>query len=229
MGKPMSPADQERVAQAVTQAEALTSGEILCVVTEEVSDYRETALAWAAGIALVVPAVIFALGAQPLSFAEALGGWSVAHSPAADTRMGLALTLYAAAQAVLFVAVAAIVSIPMVRRPLTPGFLKERRVGRAALQQFAVMSQHLAPGQTGVLIFASVADRRIEIVADAGAHAEIGEAAWDSVIAEAVAEMRAHGPAAGMVRAVQLAGELMARLFPDDGRPGTLPNRPVQV
>lgn len=229
MGRPLTPADQQRVAQAVAQAEARTSGEILCVVTEEVSDYRETVLAWAAGVALLLPPLAFALGAQPLSLADALGGWSIAHSPAAEARVGLALTLYAAAQAVLFVAVALIVSIPAVRRPLTPGFLKERRVGRAALQQFTVMSQHLAAGQTGVLIFASVADRRIEIVADARVHAEIGDAAWASVIAEAVAEMRARGPGEGMVRAVQLSGELMARLFPDDGRPGSLPDLPLQV
>jgi putative membrane protein len=229
MGKPLTPADQERIASAVAQAEARTSGEILCVVTEEVSDYRETVLAWAAGAALLLPPLVFAMGVQPLSITEALGGWSIAHSPGAEARMGLALTLYAAAQAVLFVAVALIVGIPKVRRRLTPGFLKERRVGRAAMEQFAVMSRHLAPGQTGVLIFASVEDRRIEIVADAAAHAEIGDAAWDSVIAEAVAEMRARGPGDGMVRAVQLAGELMARLFPDDGRPSALPDRPLQV
>ena len=44
----LNEAEMDRIASAVAEAERGTSGEILCVVTGEVSDYRETPLAWAA-------------------------------------------------------------------------------------------------------------------------------------------------------------------------------------
>jgi putative membrane protein len=225
----LSEIDKDMIAAAVAEAEARTSGELLCVLTEEVSDYREVPLAWATGVALLLPPVLFVLGAQPLSLAEALGGWSVAHSPAAESRLGLVLTLYAAAQAALFVAVALICSAPAIRRRLTPASLKARRVHRAALQHFLGASAHLAPDQPAVLIFASVEDRRMEIVAHEAIHAQVGRQAWDQVVADALAETRRSGPGEGLVRAVHLCGMLLAQHFPDDGRANAFPDRPVEV
>jgi putative membrane protein len=229
MARHLSEADKARIAAAVAEAEARTSGELMCVLTNEVSKYRETPLAWAAGVALLVPPWFFLLGAHPLTLAEALGGWTVAHGPAIDARLGLAATVYAAAQTLLFVATALICSIPEVRRLLTPGSLKTRRVHRAAFQHFLGASAHLGPDQPGVLIFASVEDRRMEIIAHEAIHAQVGQGAWDQVMADAIAEMKRSGPGDGLVRAVHLCGMLLAQHFPDDGRSNAFPDRPVEV
>jgi len=225
----LTPADHDRIAAAVADAEARTSGEILCVLTEEVSAYREVSLTWAAVIALVIPPLAFLAGAQPLSITEALGGWSIAHSPAAEARIGLALTLYAGAQAALFAAVMLLFSAPAIRRALTPGVLKDRRVHQAAFRHFLGTGLHLRPDQTGVLIFASLADHRLEVIADETIHAKVGQGAWDEIVAQALAAMRAGTPADGLTRAVSLCGDLLARHFPDDGGPDVLPNRPVEI
>lgn len=230
MTQRLTQADKERIAQAVAAAEARTSGEIMCVMTEEVSAYREVALAWAAAVALLVPPLAFVVGVQPLSVADALGGWSIAQgSPGAEARIGLALTLYAAAQAVLFAAAMGVFTIPAVRRRLTPGGLKDRRVHRAAFQHFVGTGLHLRPDQTGVLIFASIEDRRMEVIADEAIHAKVGQGAWDEVVREALAAMRGGSPADGLARAVTLCGDLLARHFPDDGRPNAFPDRPLEV
>ena len=230
MSQRLTPADVERIAEAVAQAEAHTSGEILCVLTEEVSAYREVALGWAAAVALVIPPLAFLAGIHPLSVADALGGWSVAQgSPGAEARIGLALTFYAAAQAMLFAICMTLFTIPAVRRALTPGFLKDRRVHRAAFQHFVGTGLHLRPDQTGVLIFASIEDHRMEVIADEIIHAKVGQGAWDEVIAEALAVARTGGPAEGLAKAVALCGALLARHFPDDGRPNAYPDRPLEV
>lgn len=229
MTRHLTSEDQERIAAAVAEAETRTSGEIMCVLADEVSEYREVPLAWAAGLALVLPPVAFMLGAQPLTLHEAIGGWSVANTPEVDAQVGVVLTVYAAAQALLFVLAALAASIPNVRRRLTPGFLKDRRVHRAAFQHFLGTGLHLAQGRTGVLIFASVQDRRMEIVADEAIHAKVGKGAWDAVVKDALDEMKVDGPGAGLVKAVQRCGALLAEHFPDDGRPNAYPDRPLQV
>jgi len=51
----LSPEDLSAIEAAVREAETRTTGEIYCVVSEESSDYGETPLAWAAGVALLGP------------------------------------------------------------------------------------------------------------------------------------------------------------------------------
>ena len=61
----LSHADHDRIAAAVAEAEGKSSGEILCVLQHKVSDYREVPLAWAAGCALIIPALLAAFGVEP--------------------------------------------------------------------------------------------------------------------------------------------------------------------
>ncbi len=44
-------ADHQRITDAIAAAEKTTSGKIHCVLTREISRYREVPLAWASGIA----------------------------------------------------------------------------------------------------------------------------------------------------------------------------------
>lgn len=224
----LSQADQVLIAEAVAKAEAATSGEILCVLAHEVSEYREVPLAWAAGAALVLPALAVLLGLPLPGLAQA-SGWTAAHGPRLGPNLAAAFAAYAAFQAVVFVAVALLVSIPHVRRALTPRSLKQRRVHRAAVQHFAGVGLHLRPEVTGVLIFAALEDRRVEIVADAAIHAKVGQARWDQAIAATLETARRDGPAAGLVRAVEICGAALADHFPDDGRPNAYPDQAVEV
>jgi putative membrane protein len=61
----ISPADKERVAQAIRAAEEKTAGEIFCVIARHSSDYRLVPLAWAAALALVLPAPLIYLTLWP--------------------------------------------------------------------------------------------------------------------------------------------------------------------
>ncbi|MFX9016004.1 hypothetical protein ABTN29_20160, partial [Acinetobacter baumannii] len=85
--------------------EAGTTGEIFCIVTAEVSQYREIPLAWAAGTALVVPPLLLFFGLQPWSYLSSLfdlartSDWSTG---GARVAVAEALAAYAAAQAILF-------------------------------------------------------------------------------------------------------------------------------
>ncbi len=222
----LSAAESDRIATAVAAAEARTSTEILCVLSREASEYREAPLAWAAGAALLAPLAATAAGLSFAPLAQRLSGWAAAHGSAAG---GPLLTAYALAQAAVFLIVLVVASIPRVRLALTPGVLKRHRAHRAALQQFAAARAHLRPGETAVMIFAALGERQVEVLADEAVHAAVGQAAWDRAVAEAVAAIRAEGPVAGLVRAVEICGAALAESFPAQERANAYPDRPLEI
>lgn len=83
---------------------------------------------------------------------------------------------------------------------------------------------------SGILIYVLLADRTVEIVADRGIHARVGEAGWQAIAADmqrAFADGRyEEGAVAGLVA----AGELLARHFPAEGENrNELPDEPVII
>jgi putative membrane protein len=220
----LSQADHTRIDQAIKAVEARTSGEISCVVTGEVSQYLEIPLAYAAGAALIVPPLLLVFGLQPWTLIDrylptgADAGWSIGGGQlATQTVVSGAIGAYALAQAVLFALVALVVAIPAVRRPLTPRFLKRRRVRRMAYGHFASTGLIHAPGRTGVLIFASLNDRQVEIVAEKAIHDAVGDKVWDAAARALVQGMRRRNPGQGFMDAITLCGDALAEHFPSSG------------
>ena len=64
---------------------------------------------------------------------------------------------------------------------------------REAMRQFFAQGLHKTENRTGVLIFASVAERYAEIVADAGINAKVTPEVWDQAVAALIAGIKA-GP-----------------------------------
>ena len=213
----LNDSDRATIAQAVGRAEAATSGEIVCVIARRVSAYPEIPLAFAAAATLVIPPVALAIGLDPLALIHVAGGWTAGHSSALRTALAVTLGGYAAAQAVLFGLVAALVAIPAVRRVLTPGALKRRRVEAAALAQLGAAALAAGPSRAAVVIFASQDDRIVEVVASEAIHAKAGAATWDKAVAAALAALRRNAPAEGFVAAVEICGAALAEHFPAEG------------
>jgi len=213
----MTSQDLDRIAGAVAEAEKTTAGEIFCVLAPEVSDYRETPLVWAAAAALVLPAGALFAGFRPDVLTRLFGGWSVGHAAALDAAILSALSTYIALQAVVFVVAALVVSIPPVRRALTPASLKAARVKRAAMEQFLSHGLHVTRDRTGVLIFAALAERRVEVIADEAIYKAAPDVVWGEVVADLVAGMKRGAVADGFVAAVGRAGAVLAAHVPPRG------------
>jgi putative membrane protein len=226
----LSHEDQIRIADAVTAAEETTSGEITCVLAQEVSNYREVPLAWAALAALGLPPLLVLAGFERLNLADRFTGWTDESLHAMEGMMMSALSAYALAQAVLFVAVALLVGLPSVRRRMTPGVLKRHRVRTVARHHYAASGYKLEPGVPHILIFASLKDRRVELVAHPAIHEKIGQGLWDEAVAAVTDGMKMGREADGFVRAIGLCGAAMAKHFPATGpKPNRLSNDIVQT
>jgi len=199
----MTEPDIRRVVEAIRAAETKTSGEIFCVVTHASGSYQLVPIAWAALLALCVPLLLITLTPWPAG------------------------TIYLL-QLVTFIAAAAILSLPAIRFRIVPKQALHRRAHIEATRQFLAQGLHLTERRTGVLIFASIAERYAEIVADAGINAKVQAEFWDGVIFAMLAAIKADRPADGFVAAVERCGVILAQHFP----PGSinrneLPNKVV--
>ncbi len=220
----LSPDDLDVIRRAVRAAEVRTTGEIYCVVAEESSDYHATPLAWAAGIALLAPAMLLLAGihvtAPDLTW---LGGWTadqvedVGEATARAALLGALLL-----QAALFVATVFVVAIPTVRRALTPRGMKRDRVRQRAEEQFLAKNLHATRERTGVLIYVSFAERMAELIADEAIHAKVPEHTWDQAMNALTEGLKRYQAAAGFVSAIELCANLLADNFP--ARLGDNPN-----
>jgi putative membrane protein len=226
----LSKAEHDRVRAAVDQAEKRTSAEIICVLARQSGEYWETPLAWAGAAALIAPALALLAGLQPDLIARLLGGWTAAHAAAVETAVAQALIAYVALQAALFALVALVASIHPLRLALTPRALKREHAHRRALEQFAAQAYHLTSARTGVVIFASLAERQAIVIADEDVAAKLAQGVWSDVVAELIGGMKAGDPGAGFAAAIAKAADHLEGPFPHDPNdPTDLPDTVIEL
>jgi putative membrane protein len=73
--------------------------------------------------------------------------------------------------------------------------------------------QRTAEG-TGVLVFASLFERRAVVLGDHGIHAKMGDAGWDEAVGVLAGALRQGDPGRGFEQAVARCGERLAEHFP---------------
>jgi putative membrane protein len=210
----IAPEDHKRIAQAVAAAERGTSGEIRCVLATQSADYRRNALTWAAGAALLLPATALLLGFRPEALSRLFGAWTVGHLAARDAHIMAELTTYIGLQTAVFILALLLASWPALRRALTPGAMARGRVHTATLEQFMALGLHRTRDRTGVLLYASIAERRAEVFADDGIYAKAPPEVWGEVVDRLVAGLKRGSPADGFVAAVERTGEILSACLP---------------
>jgi putative membrane protein len=198
-------ADRERIASAIRDAEARTAGEIVVVVAGKASSYRSVPLLWALLGALIVP--------WPLIALTMLG----------PTRIFLVQ---------LVVALVLSLGLSWLSRwqALVPDVVKRSRAHEAATREFAARGLTRTRGRTGVLIYVALAEHYAEILADTGIADKVDAQIWRDVIADLVECIKHERMADGLVRAVDTAGEILARHAPPLGEDeDELPNKVIVI
>lgn len=187
----LSESEREAIRAAVRAAEVGNAGEIVPFVTAA-SDAYEAAL-WRGGLvaALVATALAAALH-------QALGLWGLGLLWIGLPPLGGALAGLWATRA-----------IPGLRRVLAGQALLEREVRQRAAEAFLAEEVFRTRDRTGILIFLSVFERRVVILADSGIHHAVGPQEWDAVAKELARGIGAGRPASALVAAVERCGVLL--------------------
>jgi putative membrane protein len=192
--------DQRRVDAAIRAAEAHTDGEIVCVVARASSDYLAYAVAWAALIALALPWLLVA-----------------------KTQLPVQQILLV--QVAVFAALYLLFSASGLGASLVPRGVRRAQAHRAAMEQFMIRGMARKTNRTGVLIFVSMAERYVRIVADDGIAAKVDPSVWRGAVDALCLRVRHGDMATGFVSAVEQCGAVLAAHFPYSGAVDELPDR----
>jgi putative membrane protein len=189
MVMPISAHDRGRIVDAIRKAEQQTSGEIVCVIAKSSSDYGCVPLVWAALIALATPWPLIEL-------------------------THLTVQRIFVAQLIAFIVGSLILSIPRLRMGLVPRAVRRQRAHRAAMEQFMIRGMTRTRARTGVLIFASVAERYARIIPDDGISARVPPQAWEQAVHRLVTCAHDGRIADGFVEAINICAGTLAPSFP---------------
>lgn len=213
------------VSEAVSAAEAQTSGEIVTVLADRSDGYTDVALLWAAGAAFTAMSVFAALPLPFLDLWDSLvGGWGHEWSTGELASMVIALGL------VTFLGVVLVQQWEPVKFALIPAPTKTIRVHNQAVRQFKVGAERRTTGRTGVLIYLSMREHRAEIVADDSIAALVPAEVWGEAMGDMLAEIRKGRIAEGLAAGIRDVGFVLAQHFPRGTEDvNELPDRLIEV
>lgn len=198
--------DRQRIEAAIRQAEGGTVGELVTVIADVADDYLLLPVIYAAAIALGLPLALWLGGV--------LDGF---------------LPLYLVQLAAWLVLVPVFCWRPAMMR-LVPDVLKRDSAARLAREQFYARGLHETPERGGLLLFVSVAEHYVEIIADRGINEKVPQGAWDGIVAAFTAKVRSGLVAEGFISAVASCGALLAEHLPvEGGNPNLLPDVLIEI
>ncbi len=199
-------AEKAQLRDAIRRAEARTSGEIVTVIARESGDYFYYPTLWAALLAILSPLL-------PI-------GLAVSFAPLGIIEL----------QLLVFALLALIFRWPPIKLILAPRSIQRQYCARRAREQFLAQNLHTTRECTGVLLYVSVAERHVELLADAGIHARVPAGTWNTIVDAFTVEVKAGRIGEGFIAAVTAIGQHLAAHFPrsaDDRN--ELPDRLIEL
>lgn len=192
-----SDAEREAIRVAVAGAETRTAGEIVPYVVRRSGTYQVAVWRAASFGALLVAAV-------SLAVAWIYDGWGLSWIYSAGW-MAVAMTVGGVVGALLGS------SVDPLRRLLAGADRLDERVHRRAAEAFLEEEVFDTRDRTGILLFVSLFEHRIEVVGDVGINAKVKQEEWVEVV-DLIRKGILNGSLAdGMVSAIERCGELLHR------------------
>ena len=195
--KLLSENEKEQVNAAIQAAEKTTSGEIVCMIVSESYHYP---------MAAVIGAAVLAL---PLSLLAAYfaGGWLWLGTH----NMWLFLGFFTVWFTLLYLVVKHSAGL---KRIFTSRREMEEEVEEAAVTHFFQRGLHRTRDCTGILLFISVFEHKVWVLADQGINAQVPEGHWDALVARLTEGLRRNQAAVAICRAINTIGEDLRHHFP---------------
>lgn len=182
---------REDIKKAVEELERNTTGEMVCVITAASARYVMFPLLWAALIALLLPLL------NPLMGADA------------------EFTVGFGEQSGLFVLLALLFVFTPLRHKLTPSGVCVTNCRRYAFEQFFSHKLNETKKRLGVMLFVSLDERYVELLADKGINDKVKPEDWGKIVDDFIDDVKSGKVHEGYIKAVRACQEILKTHFPD--------------
>jgi len=186
----LSEDDERQIAERVAVAERNTAGEIVVTLAERSSTYARERMS----VSFVMTLLIALLSYELVPALHVL--WILC-GQAPLMAFGWWLTGRAS-----------------IVRVLVPEAGRREAVNARAKQLFVEQGVTETRQRSGVLLYLSEAEHRVELLADRGIHERVGAAAWQRTVDAVVSAIRTGQPREGLLHAVDAIGAALAEHFP---------------
>jgi putative membrane protein len=197
--------DKEKIKQAVKEAESHTSGEIATAFIKESDDYAVYELVFAvmAGLTYFIVLMFFSG-----SIEEAIKRMTWEYSP------NQLVMFYGFSTFLVISLFYLLANLPFIDRLVVPKAVMQRKVNQRAVRHFMESGVYNTKDRTGILIFISYLERRVELLADKGISEKIPQENWNAVVAHIVEGIKSHQLADHLANSIRECGKLLTEHFP---------------
>ena len=183
--------EQDRIQRAVIAAEQKTAGEIVPMLVTASDRYAEVEM-------------------TGLAFGLALGTFAefIIHDPWALIHSQLLWPLAGAVFGFIFC------RLPPIKRRLISKDRIAEAVQLRSLAAFTGQGLHHTRAETGILIFVSLLEHRVVVLADRGIHTKVQAGTWDEIVRIVTAGLKSGKPCDALCKAIERCGAILAQHFP---------------
>jgi putative membrane protein len=193
----LSKTEQHRVTEAVRAAEQLTSGEIVPLIASRSHDHPTAAIS--ASVALAIPLAL--LTSSQVGSRLWLGSESV----------WLFLITALVLQSLLYPIT---LRSDLLKRPFLGRRRTEREVQRAAVAAFYAEGLHKTAQANGILLYISVVEERVWILADRNINHLVEQKVWDEMVDQLTRGIRNGKRCEAICATIHRVGEVLRQHFP---------------
>ncbi|QEN06916.1 hypothetical protein EXM22_02485 [Oceanispirochaeta crateris] len=201
----LSQEEMSSIAAAVKKAESSTSGEISTALIQESSDYAFYELRASVFFGVLVYMIQLLFFDSISSMASSLS-WNAPFWYVPVFMGGLSFV-----SGGLFYFFS---NIPAVDRIIIPRTVMNKCVRARALQHFTESDVYSTKDGTGILIFISLMERRVELIADKGIHSKISGNEWQDIVRDLSESLSKRDLSNGLQNAVLRCGDILKAQFP---------------
>jgi len=193
----LTDADRKEITDAVKEAEQLTSGEIVPMIVSASYHYP---------MADVIGGVIFALPIS-LILTYFIGGWLWMGTQNMWLFLGILTILFIVFQQV-------VKNILWIKRLFISKREIEEEVEEAAVTSFFGEGLYRTRDETGVLVFISVFEHKVWVLADRGINEKVSKGQWDEIVNVIIDGIKQKNQTEAICQALKMVGELLYTHFP---------------
>ncbi|HLI80270.1 MAG TPA: TPM domain-containing protein [Candidatus Binataceae bacterium] len=185
MRNPLSAEDHKRIRDAASAVEQRTDAKISIVITRVSERYT-----------------LYTIGGAALG-AMVAGGLAISARPALNGRTLIFVELCA------LVALIFLLDVLPIRLAIMPARIKQASARNLAHREFAAHAMGADSDRKRILLFVSLGERYVEVIADHATHALAPPGTWNRIVDDLVASVRSGRIADGIVSAIESCDALL--------------------